>query len=187
MARIMLAKKKAEAPADLLAAQGSAGPTTHHPAINALIRLLMREAAQGHGGQEGVDRRDSIDKAEKAIAGKLTDLLREYVAEEGGKEGGNHVGGIMLAEDAQSVEDAADLAGISTRNLRRFSQHRRARAPTAPSELLSVQEAAGYAKVSTQTVRRWIKARNLKIYRAGRQLRIDKSDLVDFLSFNFDE
>lgn len=58
---------------------------------------------------------------------------------------------------------------------------------TAPAELLSVQEAADYAKVSTQTVRRWIKSRKLKIYRAGRQIRIDKSDLVDLLSFNVDE
>jgi excisionase family DNA binding protein len=56
----------------------------------------------------------------------------------------------------------------------------------APTELLTVQDAADFTKVSTQTVRRWIKA-GLKIYRAGRQLRIDKSDLVDFLSFSFDE
>jgi excisionase family DNA binding protein len=56
----------------------------------------------------------------------------------------------------------------------------------APLELLTVQDAADFAKVSTQTVRRWIKA-GLKIYRAGRQLRIDKSDLVHFLSFHFEQ
>jgi excisionase family DNA binding protein len=48
--------------------------------------------------------------------------------------------------------------------------------------LLSVREAADYAKVSTQTARRWIKAGYLKVYRAGRQIRIDESDLVHFLS-----
>jgi excisionase family DNA binding protein len=51
-----------------------------------------------------------------------------------------------------------------------------------PLKLMSVQDAANYAKVSTQTVRRWIKAGQLKIYRAGRQIRIDEFDLVDYLS-----
>ena len=48
--------------------------------------------------------------------------------------------------------------------------------------LLSVKGAADYARVSTQTVRRWVKGGNLKVYHAGRQIRIDESDLVDFLS-----
>ena len=47
---------------------------------------------------------------------------------------------------------------------------------------MSIQEAADYAKVSTQTIRRWIKSGSLKIYRGGRQVRIDESDLVNFLS-----
>jgi excisionase family DNA binding protein len=67
---------------------------------------------------------------------------------------------------------------------------RRAGAPgqglerTTPTSLrlLSIKEAADYAKVSTQTVRRWIKAGYLKIYRAGRQIRIDEADLVQYLS-----
>ena len=54
--------------------------------------------------------------------------------------------------------------------------------PPRSLRLLSIQEAAGYAKVSTQTIRRWIKSGRLKIYRGGRQIRIDESDLVDFLS-----
>ena len=33
----------------------------------------------------------------------------------------------------------------------------------------------------TQTIRRWITA-GLKIYRAGRQIRIDEQDLMDFIS-----
>ena len=58
-----------------------------------------------------------------------------------------------------------------------------AQGPTLPRslKLLSVQGTADYAGVSTQTVRRWIKSGDLKIYRAGRQIRIDESDLVNFL------
>ena len=50
-----------------------------------------------------------------------------------------------------------------------------------PLKLLSVLEAADYAKVSPQTVRRWIKAGDLKVYRAGRQIRIDEADLLAYL------
>jgi excisionase family DNA binding protein len=49
-------------------------------------------------------------------------------------------------------------------------------------ELLTIKEAAAFAKVSTQTLRRAIKAGELKFYRAGRQIRIDESDLVNYLS-----
>jgi excisionase family DNA binding protein len=49
-------------------------------------------------------------------------------------------------------------------------------------ELLTIKEAAVFAKVSTQTLRRTIRAGQLKVYRAGRQIRIDESDLVDYLS-----
>jgi excisionase family DNA binding protein len=48
--------------------------------------------------------------------------------------------------------------------------------------LLSLKGAADYAQVSIQTVRRWVKGGHLKYYRAGRQIRIDESDLVHFLS-----
>ena len=48
--------------------------------------------------------------------------------------------------------------------------------------LRTVAEAAHYAKVSTQTIRRWIRSGSLKFYRGGRQIRIDESDLVNFLS-----
>jgi excisionase family DNA binding protein len=49
-------------------------------------------------------------------------------------------------------------------------------------KLLSVQECADYARVSTQTVRRAITAGHLKTYRAGKQIRIDEIDLVQYLS-----
>ena len=51
-----------------------------------------------------------------------------------------------------------------------------------PLKLLTVAEAAHYTKVSTQTLRRAMKAGRLKFYRAGRQIRIDEADLVEFLS-----
>jgi excisionase family DNA binding protein len=51
-----------------------------------------------------------------------------------------------------------------------------------PRELLTVKEAAACAKVSTQTVRRWIKRGDLKIYRAGHQIRIDVFDLYAYIS-----
>jgi excisionase family DNA binding protein len=54
--------------------------------------------------------------------------------------------------------------------------------PPRSLKLMSVQGAAEYAHVSTQTVRRAIKAGHLKIYRAARQIRIDESDLVNYLS-----
>jgi excisionase family DNA binding protein len=54
--------------------------------------------------------------------------------------------------------------------------------PPRSLRLMSVQGAADYAKVSTQTVRRAIKAGDLKTYRIGRQIRIDESDLVNYLS-----
>jgi excisionase family DNA binding protein len=54
--------------------------------------------------------------------------------------------------------------------------------PQRALKLMSVQEAADYAKVSTQTVRRLIKTGKLQIYMIGRQIRIDESDLVGYLS-----
>ena len=54
--------------------------------------------------------------------------------------------------------------------------------PRPPLKLFSLKEAAHYTKVSTQTLRRAMKAGRLKFYRAGRQLRIDESDLVNYLS-----
>jgi excisionase family DNA binding protein len=55
-------------------------------------------------------------------------------------------------------------------------------APPRPLRLMSVKDAGAYAKVSTQSIRRWIRTGRLKIYRAGRQIRINEADLVDLLS-----
>jgi excisionase family DNA binding protein len=49
-------------------------------------------------------------------------------------------------------------------------------------KLRSVKESAEYCKVSTQTIHRAIKSGHLQIYRAGRQIRIDEADLIEYLS-----
>jgi excisionase family DNA binding protein len=48
--------------------------------------------------------------------------------------------------------------------------------------LLSIRDVAAYARVSATTVRRWISQSGLKTYRAGKQIRIDERDLIEFLS-----
>jgi excisionase family DNA binding protein len=48
--------------------------------------------------------------------------------------------------------------------------------------LMTLQEAAAYARVSISTVRRWVRDEELPIYHAGRQKRVDETELVRFLS-----
>ncbi len=45
----------------------------------------------------------------------------------------------------------------------------------------SMQEVAEMLHVSLQTVRRWIQNDGLKTFRAGKIIRIDKTDLDNFL------
>jgi len=51
----------------------------------------------------------------------------------------------------------------------------------SPEELLTVKEARAFAKVSDATIRRWIRSKQLRAYRLGGQVRIDKKDLVKFV------
>jgi excisionase family DNA binding protein len=55
--------------------------------------------------------------------------------------------------------------------------------PSAQKQLtlLTLQEAAIYARVSVSTIRRWVCDEGLRVYKAGRQIRIDEMDLVRFL------
>ncbi|WP_137113829.1 MULTISPECIES: helix-turn-helix domain-containing protein [Mesorhizobium] len=55
-------------------------------------------------------------------------------------------------------------------------------APGNPTELLSITQAAAFAGVAPITVRRWVKQRLLPAYRAGHQIRIDKAELIKFMS-----
>lgn len=45
----------------------------------------------------------------------------------------------------------------------------------------SIKEVAAIVKVSYLTVYRWIRAKKLKSYRAGKQYRIKKQDLDQFI------
>ena len=51
-----------------------------------------------------------------------------------------------------------------------------------PTELMSIRAVMNYLSVSDPTIRRWIRSGNLRSYKAGRQVRIDKADLISFLS-----
>lgn len=50
-----------------------------------------------------------------------------------------------------------------------------------PCDLLTVREAAAYVSVSDVSIRRWIKAKILRCYRVGRQIRIAREDLLNFI------
>lgn len=53
-----------------------------------------------------------------------------------------------------------------------------------PIELLSVKQAAAYLGVAEITVRRWINEGMVSCLRAGRQIRIDRAELVKLLNKN---
>jgi len=54
-------------------------------------------------------------------------------------------------------------------------------APPKSLRLMSVGGAAKYAGVSATTIRRWVSNGELGMYRAGRQIRIDEADLIEFM------
>ena len=53
--------------------------------------------------------------------------------------------------------------------------------PAVPTDLMTIRDIMAFAKVSDATVRRWIRAKLLPSYKAGGQVRIDKSELIKFL------
>ena len=50
-----------------------------------------------------------------------------------------------------------------------------------PTMLLTVREAAALAKVSDPTIRRWIRTGQLKAHNSDRRVRINRTDLMNFL------
>lgn len=54
------------------------------------------------------------------------------------------------------------------------------RSPSAPTiePYLSVKEAAAQSGLQEQTIRKWISQRRIKVYRAGRRVRVKLSELV---------
>ncbi|MFT4129722.1 helix-turn-helix domain-containing protein [Labrys sp. (in: a-proteobacteria)] len=55
------------------------------------------------------------------------------------------------------------------------------RSSAVPEMLLTLRQVMAFASVSDATVRRWIRHGHLRVYRAGRQVRVDKADLVSFM------
>jgi excisionase family DNA binding protein len=83
---------------------------------------------------------------------------------------------IIPPEDLRAMLQAAVREGIRVA----LAQ---ARAGGAEEDgYLSVQRAADYADVHPDTIRAWIKAGKLLGYRAGRELRVLRSDLRRFLA-----
>jgi excisionase family DNA binding protein len=74
----------------------------------------------------------------------------------------------MLSEEKMSTKTPAALVGtdVCAQSLK----------------LMTLQEAAAFARVSLSTVRRWVRDEGLPFYKAGRQKRIDETELVRFLS-----
>jgi excisionase family DNA binding protein len=83
---------------------------------------------------------------------------------------------------SEREREVVEHAQVSTARKRHTPGQAVVRVPRGPLKLLTLRQAAEYAKVSIQTVRRWIEAGELKAYRAGRQIRIDESDLIRSLS-----
>jgi excisionase family DNA binding protein len=54
--------------------------------------------------------------------------------------------------------------------------------PAAAGEFVSAAEAARIASVSSQTIRAWIRSGKLATYKAGRVLRVKRTELEDFLT-----
>jgi excisionase family DNA binding protein len=80
----------------------------------------------------------------------------------------------LIAQSIAHPKDCNMMHGTTTNPLRRVL-------PPRCLTLLTVQQAADYAAVSKQTLRRWIRAGDLRILRADRQIRIDESDLLAYL------
>ncbi len=51
----------------------------------------------------------------------------------------------------------------------------------ASTDLLTVKESAAFVKVAEITIRRWLGAKLIPHFKAGKQIRINKADLVAFL------
>ena len=119
----------------------------------------------------------SLEQAART-SGEPIEVIRRWVAE-GEFEAYQVADGQIRIDE---VELADFVSGPKRRPRSTSGQEGQDTGQPRSLRLLSIQEGADYAKVSTQTVRRWIKWGGLKFYRGGRQIRIDESDLVNFLS-----
>jgi excisionase family DNA binding protein len=51
------------------------------------------------------------------------------------------------------------------------------------NDLMRVDEVASYARVHRESVLRWIRGGRLRAAKAGKEYRIDRADLLDFMGF----
>jgi|GEM_PF-2416627 len=81
-----------------------------------------------------------------------------------------------------SLFNETELRGIIRDEVRSAIRQELGRKPAATGDLVKVAEAAQIASVTTQTIRVWLRAGRLKEYRAGRVLRVRRSELEEFLA-----
>jgi excisionase family DNA binding protein len=78
--------------------------------------------------------------------------------------------------------DEQALRSLISDEIRRALREELRQKPGGPGEFVSVGEAASITSVTPQTIRVWLQQRRLKTYRAGRELRVRRSELLDLLA-----
>ena len=80
-----------------------------------------------------------------------------------------------------SLFNELELREIIRDEIRSTIRQELGKKPAAAGEFVSVAEAAQIAAVSAQTIRVWVRAGRLREYKAGRVLRVRRSELEAFL------
>jgi excisionase family DNA binding protein len=81
-----------------------------------------------------------------------------------------------------SLFNETELREIIRDEVRTTIRQELGKQPASAGEFVSVAKAAQIAAVSTQTIRAWVRAGRLMEYKAGRVLRVRRSDLEAFLA-----
>jgi len=81
-----------------------------------------------------------------------------------------------------SLFNEAELREIIRDEMRTVIQQELGKKPAAAGDYVSVSEAAKIASVQGQTIRSWIRSGRLAGYKAGRVVRVRRSDLEAFLA-----
>lgn len=78
--------------------------------------------------------------------------------------------------------DEEALRSLIADEVRRAIREELRAKPAGPGDFISVGEAANTASVTPQTIRVWLQQRRLKTYKAGRELRVRRSELLELLA-----
>jgi excisionase family DNA binding protein len=81
-----------------------------------------------------------------------------------------------------SLFDESALRDIIRDEVRTAIRHELGKKPVTAGDYVSVAEAANIASVQGQTIRAWIRSGRLTEYKAGRVLRVRRSELETFLA-----